>query len=105
MLLCISLRLVPSTRCAMSFDVLVFVFVLTDLCGSEDGSVRLWEFGRNRAISSHRNARSAPCVTKLHFTSHGNKVCLLWMPTKVEVLYERYVLVHISLLIEQLVVD
>ncbi|XP_065176248.1 dmX-like protein 1 isoform X2 [Sycon ciliatum] len=43
------------------------------LCGGEDGSVRLWEFGRNRAISSHRMSRSAPAVTKMHFTPQGNK--------------------------------
>lgn len=55
----------------------LFLFYLSDLCGSEDGSIRLWEFGRSSVISSHRGVRVGRSVTMMHFTPQGNKVNLL----------------------------
>ncbi|XP_048584043.1 dmX-like protein 2 isoform X2 [Nematostella vectensis] len=42
--------------------------------GSQDGSVRMWEFGHAQQITAHRTAGTHQRVTRIHFSPYGNKV-------------------------------
>ncbi|KAK3717892.1 hypothetical protein QZH41_014895, partial [Actinostola sp. cb2023] len=44
------------------------------ITGSQDGSVRMWEFGHPQQITAHRTAGSCQRVTRVHFSPYGNKV-------------------------------
>ncbi|XP_034938961.1 dmX-like protein 2 isoform X2 [Chelonus insularis] len=43
------------------------------LTGSQDGSVSLWEWGHQTAVSTPRPAGTFAKVTRVHFSQHGNK--------------------------------
>ena len=58
----------------LSTCILAFPELLLDLTGSADGSVRMFEFGTEKAVSVQRPAGSAPGVTRIRFTPQGNKV-------------------------------
>ncbi len=60
----------------IKFAYLNLMFVFTDLTGSQDGSVRLWEWGHNQCITVARQPGSFPKVSKVMFNAQGNKVCL-----------------------------
>ena len=45
-----------------------------DISGSQDGSVRMWEFGHAQEITSHHTSGSYQRVTRARFSPHGNKV-------------------------------
>jgi len=47
---------------------------LTDLTGSKDGTVRLWEWGHQECINELRKPGAFPKVTKVLFNAQGNKV-------------------------------
>ncbi len=47
---------------------------LSDLTGSQDGSVRLWEWGHSQCIATARQPGQFPKVTKVKFNAQGNKV-------------------------------
>ncbi len=51
-----------------------YVTVSSDLTGSADGSVRLYEFGIEKALSVLRKAGAGPGITRIRFTPQGNKV-------------------------------
>ena len=53
---------------------LSFVVKFTDISGSQDGSIRMWEFGHAGEITSHRTSGSYQRVTRARFSPHGNKV-------------------------------
>ena len=44
----------------------------SDLTGSIDGSVRMWEFGTQRVVSQQRSP-GTPSITEIRFTPQGNK--------------------------------
>jgi len=46
----------------------------TDLTGSKDGTVRLWEWGHMDCINEPRKPGAFPKVTKVLFNAQGNKV-------------------------------
>lgn len=46
----------------------------TDLTGSADGCVRLWEWGHGQPVTSLRQPGTFPKVTKVLFNAQGNKV-------------------------------
>ena len=48
------------------------VCVCSDLTGSMDGSVRMWEFGTQRVVSQQRSP-GTPSITEIRFTPQGNK--------------------------------
>jgi len=50
------------------------VWSLTDLTGSKDGTVRLWEWGHQQSINELRKPGAFPKVTKVLFNAQGNKV-------------------------------
>jgi len=50
------------------------VVVSTDLTGSKDGTVRLWEWGHMECINEPRKPGAFPKVTKVLFNAQGNKV-------------------------------
>ena len=50
----------------------VCVCVCSDLTGSMDGSVRMWEFGTQRVVSQQRSP-GTPSITEIRFTPQGNK--------------------------------
>ena len=63
--------------CECSYILVCSVYdvsVCTDLTGSADGSVRLYEFGIERALSVLRKAGAGPGITRIRFTPQGNKV-------------------------------
>ncbi|XP_068740234.1 dmX-like protein 2 [Montipora capricornis] len=41
--------------------------------GSQDGSIRMWEFGHAQEITSHHTSGSYQRVTRARFSPHGNK--------------------------------
>jgi len=48
--------------------------LITDLTGSKDGTVRLWEWGHMQCINEPRKPGAFPKVTKVLFNAQGNKV-------------------------------
>ena len=48
--------------------------VITDLTGSADGSVRLWEWEHQQPLTVMRAPGTFPKVTKVLFNQQGNKV-------------------------------
>ena len=50
------------------------LWCLTDLTGSKDGTVRLWEWGHMDCINEPRKPGAFPKVTKVLFNAQGNKV-------------------------------
>lgn len=48
--------------------------LVVDLTGSQDGCVRLWEWGHSECISEPRKPGAFPKTTKVLFNSQGNKV-------------------------------
>ncbi|KAJ7385421.1 DmX-like protein 1 [Desmophyllum pertusum] len=44
------------------------------ISGSQDGSIRMWEFGHAQEITSHRTSGSYQRVTRARFSPHGNKL-------------------------------
>jgi len=48
--------------------------IVTDLTGSKDGTVRLWEWGHMECINEPRKPGAFPKVTKVLFNAQGNKV-------------------------------
>ena len=57
--------------------MLLYVSCWTDLTGSQDGSVRLWEWSQQHCIAVARQPGSFPKVAKVAFSAQGNKVGLL----------------------------
>ena len=49
------------------------VYFITDLTGSQDGSVQMWEWGHVKAVSEPRPAGTFAKVTRVRFSQHGNK--------------------------------
>jgi hypothetical protein len=49
-------------------------FIVLDLTGSTDGSVRLYEWGHIQPLAMLRQPGTFPKVTKVMFSSQGNKV-------------------------------
>jgi len=47
------------------------ISVTTDLSGSQDGSIFMWEFANARPIVTHKSGGSS--ITKIRFTQQGNK--------------------------------
>jgi len=47
------------------------ISVISDLSGSQDGSIFMWEFANARPIVTHKSSGSS--VTKIRFTQQGNK--------------------------------
>lgn len=47
--------------------------VKTDLTGSQDGSVSLWEWGHQTAVATPRPPGTFAKVTRVRFSQHGNK--------------------------------
>lgn len=45
----------------------------SDLTGSQDGSVQLWEWGHNTPVSTPRPPGTYAKVTRVRFSQHGNK--------------------------------
>lgn len=54
----------------------LILHVLTDLTGSADGSVRLYEWGHIQPLAMLRQPGAFPKVTKVLFSSQGNKVSI-----------------------------
>ena len=54
----------------------IFIFSI-DISGSQDGSIRMWEFGHSQEITSHHTSGSYQRVTRARFSPHGNKVILM----------------------------
>ena len=54
----------------------IFIFSV-DISGSQDGSIRMWEFGHSQEITSHHTSGSYQRVTRARFSPHGNKVILM----------------------------
>ena len=52
------------------------MLTLSDLTGSMDGSVVMWEFGTPHHVSVQRLPGTGASVTKIRFTPEGNKVQL-----------------------------
>ena len=50
-----------------------FAFLFTDVSGSQDGSIRMWEFGHAQEITSHHTSGSYQRVTRARFSPQGNK--------------------------------
>lgn len=46
---------------------------MSDLTGSQDGSVSLWEWGHQSAVATPRPAGTFAKVTRVRFSLHGNK--------------------------------
>jgi hypothetical protein len=46
---------------------------VTDLTGSQDGSVQMWEWGHNQSVSTPRPSGTFAKVTRVRFSEHGNK--------------------------------
>ena len=55
------------------FKMCLFFFGLTDLSGSQDGSVNLWEWKHQSALASPRSSGTFAKVTKIAFNQIGNK--------------------------------
>ena len=53
---------------------LTLVCYVTDLTGSSDGSVRLWEWEHSQPLTVLRAPGNFPKVTKVLFNAQGNKV-------------------------------
>ena len=47
--------------------------MLSDLTGSQDGSVQMWEWGHVHAVSVPRPPGTFAKVTRVRFSEHGNK--------------------------------
>lgn len=45
----------------------------SDLTGSQDGSVQLWEWNHQQPVSVPRQAGTYAKVTRVRFSQHGNK--------------------------------
>lgn len=56
----------------MLFIYLCF-FVDSDLTGSQDGSVQLWEWGHAQPVAVPRPPGTYAKVTRVRFSQHGNK--------------------------------
>lgn len=52
---------------------------VTDLSGSADGSVHLWEWGHSQKLYTHRTAGQFPKVSQIRVNDQGNKVCCQWL--------------------------
>lgn len=48
-------------------------FEKTDLTGSQDGSVQLWEWSHQQPLSTPRPPGTYAKVTRVRFSQHGNK--------------------------------
>lgn len=46
---------------------------VVDLTGSQDGSVQMWEWGHNQAVTMARPSGTFAKVTRVRFSQHGNK--------------------------------
>lgn len=46
---------------------------VSDLTGSQDGSVQMWEWGHIQAVSVPRPPGTFAKVTRVRFSEHGNK--------------------------------
>lgn len=46
---------------------------LTDLTGSQDGSVQMWEWGHSQPVTVARPGGTFAKVTRVRFSQHGNK--------------------------------
>lgn len=55
-------------------EMCLIFFRRIDISGSQDGSIRMWEFGHAQEITSHRTSGSYQRVTRARFSPHGNKV-------------------------------
>jgi hypothetical protein len=65
--------------CELLLALLVLNFIIltpSDLTGSMDGSVVMWEFGTPHYVSVQRSPGTGASVTKIRFTPEGNKVQL-----------------------------
>ena len=57
------------------YNKLILLYINSiDLSGSQDGSVRLWEWAQPQCIAVARQPGSFPKVTHVSFNSQGNKV-------------------------------
>jgi len=70
--------LLASNHCSLS---LYFLHILknyqslfTDITGSHDGCVRIWDWTNSQCVSEVRKAGAFPKVTKVLFNAQGNKV-------------------------------
>lgn len=45
----------------------------SDLTGSQDGSVHIWEWGHPQTVAEPRAAGTFAKVTRVRFSQHGNK--------------------------------
>ena len=61
-------------ECTSKYTVIIFSI---DISGSQDGSIRMWEFGHSQEITSHHTSGSYQRVTRARFSPHGNKVILM----------------------------
>ena len=70
--------------------------MLTDLTGSKDGTVRLWEWGHMECINEPRKPGAFPKVTKVLFNAQGNKVqhstCLIFTCNSTLIIHKSYTL-------------
>lgn len=66
---------------------------VSDLSGSQDGCVRLWEWGHTQSLATARQAGSFPKVTKVQFNAQGNKVCCIVGETLC--LHERFYMISL----------
>lgn len=46
---------------------------ISDLTGSQDGSVQMWEWGHAQPVSVPRSPGTFAKVTRVRFSEHGNK--------------------------------
>ena len=75
-----SMNLPPTFYWAISsfHSLLIWFFVplilTTDLSGSNDGSVQMWEWGHTHKLYAHRFPGQYPKVTQMYFNDQGNKV-------------------------------
>jgi hypothetical protein len=49
------------------------LFLSSDLTGSQDGSVQMWEWGHTAAVAVPRASGTFAKVTRVRFSEHGNK--------------------------------
>ena len=75
----------------------------SDLTGSLDGSVTMWEFGIPRPVAMQRQPGMGGSVTKIRFTSEGNKVYYTCMAPVVQLLVS--FLFPLSSLVLQMVLE
>ncbi len=66
--------LIVSTCDVVYHIIYCVVCLLTDLTGSADGSVKMFEFSTPKPVSVLRQAGSGPGITQIRFTQQGNKV-------------------------------